>query len=185
MSSSSFKGLSWPQWVDRFIDTKLGGKPPSSKLKCTFTAYDLRKWLVAEGHPQAHQASMFLQLHRHQMRWGTTEYMLRCAAKGPAAYWVVSDFTDAQSSMEYKIDDLSRQHVNDILCRAKRMAEGNHTVDGVVIGGAFVGDATMLAEIKREAQIVMGSWDFMRSTIYNLPRFDFNKSWASKHVVTI
>lgn len=182
--SASYKGLTWPQWVDRFIDTQLAGKSPTSKLQTSFTAGTLRDYLYNEGHPQYAQASMFLQLHKYQMRWGTTEYMLRCAGKGPSAYWVVDDHQGAKASMEYKIDDLSRQHVNDILCRAKRMSEGNHTVDGKVIGGAFDGDPLILSEIKREAQLVIGSWNFMRSTIYNLPAFDFDKSWNRKYATT-
>lgn len=184
MSSPSFKGLSWPQWVDRYIDTQLGGKSPSTKLHVTFTASNLRAFLYNEGHPQWAQASMFLQLHKYQMRWGTTEYMLRCAGKGPSAYWVVSNYEDAKVSMQFKINDLSLQHVNDILCRAKRMAEGNHTVDGTVIGGAFVGDDPVLEQVKKDAHSIIAQWSAMR-VMCGLKEFDFSKSWNRKYATTI
>lgn len=171
------EGLTWSQWVDYFIDKKLGGKTPDSKLKKTFHVSQLREFLYAEGHPSWAQASMFLQQHRWQQRWGTTDFMLICKGKGPGAYWQVSNWEDAPASMENKIDTLSREHVNDILCRAKRLSEGNKAN-----GGAFDGDTDMLAQIKREAEIVVGSWNFMRSSIYKLPAFDFKKSWDRKYV---
>jgi hypothetical protein len=176
--------LTWAQQVDQYVHNKIGGATPHSKLKQRFTASDLRAYLKSIGHPAWSEASMFLQSHKYQMRWGTTDYMLRCVGRGPGSYWVVDDFDGAQASMANKIDTLSREHVNDILCRAKRMAEGNHTVDGKVLGGTFVGDTSTVDEVKRQTRTIVASWNVMRSLV-SLPDFDFTRSWNRKHVTTV
>lgn len=169
-------GLTWPGWVDYFINEEISGSTPAAKLNKVFSVSELRQFLYEQGHPSWAQASMFLQQHKYAQRWGTTEYMLRCKGKGPGSVWVVSNHETAQQSMEDKIDTLSREHINDILCRGKRLAEGNKAG-----GGAFDGDVNTLADVKREAEIIIGSWNFMRSTIYKLPAFDATKSWNNKY----
>lgn len=167
------------EWVDHYINTQISGKTPGDKLKKSFTVHAFRSWLRGEGYPSWAQASMMLQAHKFAQRWGTTEYMLRCTGKGPDARWVVSNWEDTSASVETKIDSLSREHVTDLLCRAKRFAEGNSSV-----GGSFDGDATTLTNLKREVELVIGSWNFMRSSIYKLKPIDAVKSWNNKYVVT-
>lgn len=166
--------MSWPQWVDHFIATKISGTTPDAKLKKTFCVNDLRNFLRASKHPSWMQASMFLQAHKHAQRWGHTDYMIRCDSKGPDARWVISNWEDVGASMETKIDQLSREHVNDLLCRARRFADGN-TV--------FSGDVPTLESLQRETEIIVGQWNVMRSVVYHLKPINFAKSWFSKYVV--